>query len=212
MPNTGFRLATETRAISAKTAQLTDFSGSMIVCALIIASPILTSRSPSPFGPNALRRHSRALEQQKQFVCQHIRLGERSRGAQANKPLALSGFERLNHPPRRVVLFGQFDGGVRQRAATLIPAGHVASRLFEPGTELRGGVTRMAGLEAVPRQLGAFCQASEVFCNQLILRREVPVERHLVGLGSFNDRLDPNGADAMAIKELRSGRQDPLAW
>jgi hypothetical protein len=62
----------------------------------------------------------------------------------------------------------------------------------------------MAGLEVVPRQLGLFCQASEVFCNQLILRREVPVERHFIGLRNFSDRVDPHGADAMAVKELRS--------
>jgi hypothetical protein len=107
---------------------------------------------------HALCRDARTFEQQEQFVRQHVRLGERSRGAQLNKPLALSGLERLNHPPRRVVLFRQFDGGVGQRAATLVPAGHVGSHVFEPRTELRGGVTRMAGLEAVPRQLGLFCR------------------------------------------------------
>ena len=58
----------------------------MIVCALIIASPILRSRHRVPRA-HALCRDARAFEQQEQFVCQHVRLGERSRGAQPNKPL-----------------------------------------------------------------------------------------------------------------------------
>jgi class 3 adenylate cyclase len=103
---------------------------------------------------HALRRDARAFEQQEQFVRQHVRLGERSRGAQLNEPLALSGLERLNHLPRRMVLFRQFDGGIGQRAATLVPAGHVGGHVLEPGTELCGGVTPMVGLEPVPRQLG----------------------------------------------------------
>jgi hypothetical protein len=38
---------------------------------------------------HALCRDARAFEQQEQFFRQHVRLGERSRGAQLNKPLAL---------------------------------------------------------------------------------------------------------------------------
>jgi hypothetical protein len=69
----------------------------------------------------------------------------------------------------------------------------------------------MVGFEPVPSQRGLFRQASEVSCNQLVLRREVPVERHLIRFGSFRDRLDPHGPHTVAIKEVRSGRQDPLA-
>jgi hypothetical protein len=84
---------------------------------------------------HALRRDARTFEQQEQFARQHVRLGERSRGAQLNEPLALSSLERLNHSPRRMVLFRQLDGGIGQRAATLVPAGHVGGHVLEPGTD-----------------------------------------------------------------------------
>jgi hypothetical protein len=51
-----------------------------------------------------------------------------------------------------MVLFRQFDGGIGQRAATLVSAGHVGGHVLEPGTELRGGVTRMIGRLRTPRQ------------------------------------------------------------
>jgi hypothetical protein len=96
------------------------------MCALIIASP--------PNGPvtkslraHALRRHARAFEQQEQFVRHHFRLRERDRSARLNQALALRDLERFDHAARRMVLIGQFDSGIRQRAAALVTASLLGS-------------------------------------------------------------------------------------
>jgi hypothetical protein len=72
--------------------QIAGRAGSTIVCALIMASPILTSRS---LRAHALRRHARAFEQQEELVRQHFLLSERGRSAQLNEALALCALERI---------------------------------------------------------------------------------------------------------------------
>jgi hypothetical protein len=56
----------------------------------------------------------------------------------------------LDHPAGRVVLLGQFDGGVDQRAAALVVARHMGGHLFEPSAQLRPRVARICLREAIP--------------------------------------------------------------
>jgi hypothetical protein len=39
----------------------------------------------------------------------------------------------------------------------------------------------------------------------------MPVKRHLVGAGRLRDRLHPDGADSMPIKQIAGGRENPVA-
>ena len=47
--------------------------------------------------------------------------------------------------------------------------------------------------------------------DELVLRREAAVQRHLGGVGLGGDRLHADGADALAVKEIRGGVEDALA-
>jgi len=72
-------------------------------------------------------------------------------------------------------------------------------------------VAGMRGLELVPIGVGLAGFLPEVFGNQFILGREVPVKRHLVGAGGLGDGLDPDRPDAVVIKQLPGGRQKTCA-
>jgi hypothetical protein len=51
----------------------------------------------------------------------------------------------------------------------------------------------------------------QVFGNQLVLRVEVAIERHLVGAGGLGDRLHADRPDAEPVKQVRRGVEDALA-
>ena len=57
-------------------------------------------------GADALRGDAGALEQEVQFVGEHVRLAEPGGAAQPDEPLALRDLELLDDAPRRVILFG----------------------------------------------------------------------------------------------------------
>jgi hypothetical protein len=46
--------------------------------------------------------------------------------------------------------------------------------------------------------------------NQVILGREIPVERHFRRAGPGDDRIYPNRPDAFAAEQLIRGPADPL--
>jgi hypothetical protein len=71
------------------------------------ASPILTSRSPSPFG-YALCRYAHPFEQQKQLVRQHFRLREGGCGAQRRRKTTVTKIVVLTALALAFVAFGQF--------------------------------------------------------------------------------------------------------
>ena len=52
---------------------------------------------------------------------------------------------------------------------------------------------------------------AQILRDQFVLRREVPVERHLIGAGRFSDRIDADCLDSMPVKQLASGRKDARA-
>jgi hypothetical protein len=112
---------------------------------------------------------TRAPKQQEEFVRQHFRISERGRSAQLHETLALRALERFDHTPRRMVLFGEFDGGIRQWTPAFVSAGNVGGHVLKPSSKLLGWISRMVGFELVPRRLGLFRQSPEVSRNQIVL-------------------------------------------
>src|SRR5262245_26794280 len=51
---------------------------------------------------------------------------------------------------------------------------------------------------------------AQEFENQVILGREIPVERHLGGAGPGDDRIDTDRPDAFAAEEFVRGPVQPL--
>jgi hypothetical protein len=83
-------------------------------------------------------------------------------------------------------------------------AGHVG----EPGAQLCQRLARMRRLISGPALVALLAHLAQVLGQELVLGGEVPVKRHLVGAGGLHDRIDPDGADAVAIKQLGRGRKE----
>ncbi|MNY23152.1 hypothetical protein D3C86_1568030 [compost metagenome] len=116
---------------------------------------------------------------------------------------------RLDDGARRVVLLGQLDGSVRQRAAAraVEPCCHGV----EPGAQPGAGIVRMSFGELRPEAIGLLRERAQVLRHQRVLRLEVAIQRHLVGARGLGDALDPHRADAVPGEE-RAGRcQEALA-
>ena len=67
------------------------------------------------------------------------------------------------------------------------------------------GGDRIPGCVEFPREF------AETRGDQHILRREVAIERHLVGTGRLSDGVNADGMDAAAIEQFAGGREDALA-
>jgi hypothetical protein len=109
-----------------------------------------------------------------------------------------------------VILFREFDRGICNRAAARFRIGDIGSNKLQPAHQL-GVRIGVLCLELLPHQILFAEQAAQVFGHQLILRREVPVERHLVGFGCFRDGVDADGANPVLIEKLGRRREDACA-
>ena len=106
-----------------------------------------------------------------------------------------------------MIFFRQLDRGIGERAAALVGIGDVSGHLLEPGAKLRQRIAGMRLLEPIPAGVGALGGLPQIFRHQFVLRREVAVERHLVGAGRLGDRLDPHRPDAVPVKQVGGGRE-----
>ena len=146
-----------------------------------------------------------------QLVSEHVRLAEPGVAAELDQPRAVRALEIFDDTARRMILFREFDCGVGERTAALAGAGKMLRHLDEPGAKLRARVTGMRPREPVPASVGELGKLAQIFRHQFVLRREMAVERHLVGAGGLGNGVDPHRPDSMAIKQLPGGRQDPRA-
>src|ERR1051325_5621304 len=69
----------------------------------------------------------------------------------------------------------------------------------------------MGALRLLGHGVPAARQRAQILRHQLIFRIEVPVERHLVGLGGGRDFVDAHRPDTARIEELARGVEDSLA-
>ena len=65
---------------------------------------------------------------------------------------------------------------------------------------MRLHVARMVALEIPPHFVDLDGDAAQVGDDEIVLRIEVPVERHLIGAGGFGDGFDTHAADAMPME------------
>jgi hypothetical protein len=110
-----------------------------------------------------------------------------------------------------MLVLGQFDRGVGERAAAVIGRPDVGGHFLDPRPQLPARIAREFGRSPAPAGLGFSRKPAEVFRYKLVLRLKMPVERHLVRAGRLGDRFDPHSPDSMAIKEIGRGRQNALA-
>ncbi len=146
-----------------------------------------------------------------QFVGELLRLLETGRAAEPDHPGARRRLALLDDAPGRVILVGQLDRGIDQRAAALVAVDDVTGHVLEPGAQLRQRIAGMLRLQPVPARRLALGGLPQIFRHQFVLGREVAVERHLVGAGRLRDRVDPDRPDSIAVEQLAGDREDALA-
>src|SRR5258707_4793434 len=70
----------------------------------------------------------------------------------------------------------------------------------------------MVGLETPPHFVELDGDAAQIGDDEIVLRIEVAVERHLIGAGSLRDCFHPNAADALPMKQIPGRQENSLAW
>ena len=109
-----------------------------------------------------------------------------------------------------MVAVRQLDGGIDEGAAALGLGGLVGAKKAQPGEQLAHGIVEMRRRDAAMGGVHLGGKPAQAFGDQLVLRGEMAVERHLVGAGGLGDGVDADAADAMAIEQVARHRDDPL--
>jgi hypothetical protein len=107
-----------------------------------------------------------------------------------------------------MVLVRQLYGRIGEVAAPVLAAGE-PGRDPHPAMKTRSRIGKGC-LELRPpslRLLRLFAQAGG---DQLVLRAEMPVERHFVGASGLGDRVNPDALDAVLAKQIARRVDDPL--
>src|SRR5258708_8621978 len=70
----------------------------------------------------------------------------------------------------------------------------------------------MVALEIPPHFVDLDGDAAQIGDDEIVLRIEVAVERHLIGAGSLRDCFDPHAADAVPMKQIPGRQENSVAW
>src|SRR3984893_7774367 len=109
-----------------------------------------------------------------------------------------------------MVLVRQLDRSVGECTAALGLVLLEVADMAQPSYELAFRIARMGSGDRIPGNVEFPREFAETCGDQHILRREVAIERHLVGTGRLGDGVDADGMDATAIEQLAGGREDAL--
>jgi hypothetical protein len=164
-----------------------------------------------PLGSDTLGSDAGALPYQEDFVGETLGIGQPGIAAQANQPFAERGFVLADDTPRRMFLVRQLDRRVGECTAALGLILLEVTGMTQPGQKLAFRITRMGSGDRIPGNVEFPREFNETRGDQRILRREVAIERHLVGTGRLSDGVNADGMDAAAIEQFTGGREDALA-
>src|ERR1700692_2897492 len=135
--------------------------------------------APAPWAPAA-----GASERQQKAVGEQIGLGDPGIAAKLRQPIALRGLEFLDEVPGRMPAFGQFDRRVSHVTAPAIVA-RALGTATDPGMKLRQRVIGMCGFKSGPNLVRLASDVAKASHHQIVLRAEVTIQRHLVGVGGI---------------------------
>ena len=160
---------------------------------------------------DALHAALRALEQEVELVGGELGVGEAGLATDGGDARVLGDAVLVDEAARRMVGLGELGERVLDRRAALLHLGERARGAAAPRDELRGRVAGVLGDDLRPRRLLLGEDAAHPLGDELVLRLEVAVERHLRRARRFGDRLHADAADADAPEELVGGGEDALA-
>ena len=108
----------------------------------------------------------------------------------------------------RVVVLGELDGGVGERAAAIVFLAGAFGEAVEEGQQLAARIPWMVGHGLVPAGPEADLGFAEHGDGELVLRAEGTVEAGLGDAGLGDNLVDAHRADALAVEQLAGGVAD----
>src|SRR3984957_15529490 len=122
----------------------------------------------------------------------------------------MTHLEFLDHAKTGMALFCQFDRGVGKIAAALVP-GDIGCGLVHEAVKLARRISGILRLDFGPDFVRLSPFVIQIFDNELVLRIEVAVERHLAGARGLGDRFHAYPSDALAVEEVLRAVEDAVA-
>jgi hypothetical protein len=113
--------------------------------------------------------------------------------------------------PRRMIAFGKFNRGISEIATTAIVENALGTDA-NPRAKLSQRIIRIFAIEADPNLVDLTGDVTQARDNQIVLRAEVAVERHLVGAGRLRDRVNTDPPDPMLTEEITGCTDDAFPW
>jgi hypothetical protein len=163
-----------------------------------------------PLDADALAADAGAFQQQPQRVGEQIGFGDPGVPAEPGEAVALFRLEFLNDVSRRMIAFGELDRHIGHVAAAPIVANAFAANTNK-GMELRERVAGIILLESAPDRISLASHLVQTSNDQIILRAEVTIERHFVGVCGFRDGVNADPSDPVFAKEISCGADDSLS-
>ena len=108
-----------------------------------------------------------------------------------------------------MIALHQLGGGVDQLAIAMVDR-HIVAGALDPVLELSPGVAGMGRFQSLPEGLGLGGRLLDAGNDQIVLRAEMTIERHLVAVRSVGDRVDPDPANAVLPEEVARSIDDPV--
>ena len=125
--------------------------------------------------------------------------------------IALTHLEFFDHPKTGVAFLGQFDRGVGEVAAALV-FGDEFRRLLHKAIKLANRIVRDSQPSISAQISSDFLPlVVQILEDEIVLRTEVTIKRHLAGARRLGDRFDADPADAVAMEEILRAGDDALA-
>src|SRR5258705_8232343 len=167
--------------------------------------------APGPAASLALNVSAGSLVKQEQFLRQFFRFHEAGFAAELHQALALLILGFFDDGARGMVLVGKLDGRIRHRTTAKIRGAEIVSDAFDQCAKLRIRIARMSASRFIVSGDGVAVQRAQIFRHQQVLRLEVTVEGHLIGLRGGGDFIDADGADSLCVEEVARRFEDAFA-
>src|SRR5258705_6542320 len=152
-----------------------------------------------------------AFEHHSEQVRRKSGITESGRPAKADDTLVFPKLVLLHDAPRRMVRIGQLCERVAEGRAALFHRPKLGRGTPAPVLKLTLRVPPVLLGEVLPVLFLVGDDPLTPFRYQLVLRVEVAIERHLVGLRRLGDRFDPDAPDALFVKQVPPRDQNPRA-
>src|SRR6185437_3849109 len=152
-----------------------------------------------------------ALEQHRKEIGGENRILETRGPAQSYDSFVGADLVLLDDASRRMFRVRELGQRVDECATALFHLPELGGGAPAPVLKQALRITAVLGGEVFPLFFLVGDHAADPLRDQRVLRVEVPVQRHLVGLRRFRDRLDPDSAQAVFVEKVAGRSQNALA-